>query len=177
MVSRLAEQKGIDILSKSLNEILKENQVVILGLGDEKYHKILQQKAKKFKRSFSLNLKFDETIAHKIYASCDAFLMPSRFEPCGLSQMISYKYGTVPIVHQTGGLIDTVRDYEDNGGGFSFSKYSASELRGTIQRAAGVYAKKKEWSALLKKITKFNFSWAKTAKEYIGVYERCPSLR
>jgi starch synthase len=177
MVSRLAEQKGIDILSNALNKILKKNQVIILGLGDLKYHKILQQKAKKFKNRFSLNLKFDETLAHRIYASCDAFLMPSRFEPCGLSQMISYKYATVPIVHQTGGLIDTVRDYEQSGGGFAFSKYSGRELLNTIERTSSVYAKRKEWSALLKKITKFNFSWTKTAKEYIGVYERCQSLR
>lgn len=171
MVSRLAEQKGIDILSKSLGRILRKYQVVILGLGDERYHKILVNKAKKYQDSFSLHLKFDEAIAHKIYASCDVFLMPSRFEPCGLSQMISYKYGTVPVVHHTGGLVDTVIDYENNGGGFVFTDYSERALLGALQRASRLFSNKKEWLSLLKRVSKYNFSWNKTAKEYISMYK------
>ena len=176
MVSRLAEQKGIDILSKVLNSVLGKYQVVILGTGDEKYHKILKRKARKYRDSFSLHLKFDEGLAHRIYAGCDAFLMPSRFEPCGLSQMISYKYATVPIVNHTGGLVDTVMDYNDNGGGFVFNDYSGKALSKTIDRAYGVFCDKKRWSALLKKISKYNFSWAKTAQEYINMYKKCLSL-
>lgn len=176
MVSRLAEQKGIDIFSKALNTILKKFQVVILGFGDQRYHKILKKKADKYKNSFSLNLKFDETLAHKIYASVDAFLMPSRFEPCGLSQMISYKYGTVPIVQHTGGLIDTVTDYEQGGGGFVFTRYDYKDLADTIARAAQVYEQKDKWVLLMRKITRYNFSWAKTAKDYIKMYERCQSM-
>jgi len=176
MVSRLAEQKGIDILSKALNYVLKKHQVVILGTGDDKYHKILKRKAKKYKGSFSLYLKFDEALAHRIYASCDAFLMPSRFEPCGLSQMISYKYATVPIVNHTGGLVDTVIDYNDKGGGFVFNDYSDKTLAKAIYRAAEVFYDKKRWFTLLRRISKYNFSWVKTAQEYINMYKKCRSL-
>ncbi len=177
MVSRLAEQKGVDILSQALDRLLKKYQVVILGTGDEHYHKLLTRKAKKYKDSFSLNLKFDEGLAHRIYAASDAFLMPSRFEPCGLSQMISYKYATVPIVQHTGGLVDSVTDYEDKGGGFVFSSYSAKALEETIDRAAAVYSDRDAWTALMHKISKYSFSWTKTAKEYIRMYETCQSMR
>ncbi len=176
MVSRLAEQKGIDILSKSLNHILKRYQVVILGTGDVKYHKILGAKKSRYKDRFSLHLKFDEALAHKIYASCDAFLMPSRFEPCGLSQMISYKYGTVPIVHHTGGLVDTVTDYIHKGGGFVFTEYSSKALVEAVDRAYDIFCDKKKWLPLLKKITSYTFSWKKTAQNYIHMYKKCQSL-
>ena len=176
MVSRLAEQKGVDILSEALNSILKKYQVVILGTGDEKYHKILKRMANKYKGSFSLHLKFDEALAHRIYASCDAFLMPSRFEPCGLSQMISYKYATVPIVNRTGGLINTVTDYNNKGGGFVFDDYSSKALIEAVNRAYKVFYDKKKWPVLLRKISRYNFSWAKTAQEYMNMYERCQSL-
>jgi len=170
MVSRLAEQKGIDIISNNLEELAKNYQLVILGVGDERYHQILKKFSKKFKKSFSLNLKFDETLAHRIYAGCDAFLLPSRFEPCGLSQMISYKYATVPIVHHTGGLADTVVDYEEEGGGFVFKEYSTFDFLLAVERAYKVFKKKKEWLNLLKKITKYNFSWDVSAKQYIKLY-------
>ncbi|MFH1768061.1 MAG: glycogen/starch synthase [Candidatus Omnitrophota bacterium] len=176
MVTRLAEQKGIDILSKALDAIVKKNQLVILGFGDERYHKILKSKEKKYKRNFSLNLKFDESFAHKIYAACDAFLMPSRFEPCGLSQMISYKYATIPIVQHTGGLVDTVIDYDKKGGGFVFSEYSEKALISAIERARGVFQETKSWSLLLNKVSKYNFSWDKTSKDYIKMYTKCRSL-
>ncbi len=176
MVSRLAEQKGIDILSQSLNYILKKYQVVILGTGEEKYHRILKVKEKKYKNNFSLNLKFDEALAHKIYASCDAFLMPSRFEPCGLSQMISYKYATVPIVHRTGGLSDTVVDYEDKGGGFVFTEYSPKALIKAVNRAYKVFCDREKWLPLLKEISSYSFSWRDSAKNYISMYKRCQSL-
>jgi starch synthase len=176
MVSRLAEQKGVDILSDSLGYILKKYEVVILGLGDEKYHKILNKKAAKFKKSFSLNLRFDETIAHRIYAACDCFLMPSRFEPCGLSQMISYKYATVPIVHSTGGLTDTVIDVENGGGGFVIDRYTSNDLISAVDRAAQLFSKKFTWRNLLAKITKYNFSWEATAKKYVEMYKKCLSL-
>ncbi|MEI8349119.1 MAG: glycogen/starch synthase [Candidatus Omnitrophota bacterium] len=172
MVSRLAEQKGVDILTQSLDYVLKGCQVVILGFGDEKYHQILKQKALKFKKAFSLNLKFDETFAHRIYAACDCFLMPSRFEPCGLSQMISYKYATVPIVHSTGGLADTVVDVQDQGGGFVLANYSSKELSSCVDRACELYAKKAQWKKLLQKITKYNFSWDAAAKKYIAMYKK-----
>ncbi|MEM7816563.1 MAG: glycogen/starch synthase [Candidatus Aenigmatarchaeota archaeon] len=176
MVSRLAEQKGIDILSEALPQILKKYQVVILGFGDEKYHTILKKLTTKFKKNFSLNLKFDEVLAHKIYAGCDCFLMPSKFEPCGLSQMISYKYATVPIVHHTGGLADTVIDVNEDGGGFVFHNYDPQDLIFTVERAQGLFLQKKLWQNLLKKITKYNFSWEVTASKYIEIYKKCQSL-
>jgi len=176
MVSRLAEQKGVDILSEAMDYILKKCQVVILGTGDQKYHKILKSKASKNKKSFSLHLKFDEKLAHRIYASCDGFLLPSRFEPCGLSQMISYKYATVPVVHHTGGLKDTVHDYSDSGGGFVFSHYSSDDLIYAIDKTERVFEDKKEWEKLLKKISLYNFSWEVAARNYIEMYRRCLSL-
>ncbi|MDD5195072.1 MAG: glycogen/starch synthase [Candidatus Omnitrophica bacterium] len=172
MVTRLAEQKGIDIVSESLDYLLKKHQVVILGVGDEKYHKILKKLAGKYKKSFSLNLKFDEAIAHRIYAACDCFLMPSRFEPCGLSQMISYKYATIPIVHHTGGLVDTVIDVHLKGGGFVFYKYSSDDLITSIERSHSLFKNKKEWDLLLKKVSRYNFSWEATAEKYMEMYKK-----
>ncbi len=172
MVSRLAEQKGIDILSKALDSILGEHQVVILGLGEPRYHKILKDKEKKFKDSLSVSLKFDETLAHKIYAGCDVFLLPSRFEPCGLSQMISYKYATLPLVNHTGGLVDTVIDVEAGGGGFVFKKYDRGEFIKTVSRGARTFRDKKRWKSILEKVTKYNFSWEIAASKYIRMYKR-----
>ncbi len=177
MVSRLAEQKGIDILSNSLDYILKKYQVVILGLGDEKYHKILKAKAEKFKKSFSLNLTFNEKIAHNIYAACDGFLMPSRFEPCGLSQMISYKYGTTPIVTNTGGLADTVVDVHVGGGGYVLADYSSESLIQAVDTCAAVFKNDKKQTLLMKKIMQFNFSWEETAKHYIDMYKRAQTVK
>ncbi|UCG34791.1 MAG: glycosyltransferase, partial [Candidatus Omnitrophota bacterium] len=168
--------KGVDILSEAMDHLLKKYQVVILGVGDEKYHKILKKKASKNKKSFSLNLTFDEQLAHRIYASCDGFLLPSRFEPCGLSQLISYKYSTVPIVHHTGGLKDTVFDYSDSGGGFVFSHYTSDGLIYAIEKAERIFQDKKDWEELLKRIARYNFSWETTARNYIEMYKRCLSL-
>ncbi|UCC94298.1 MAG: glycogen synthase GlgA [Candidatus Omnitrophota bacterium] len=172
MVSRLAEQKGVDILSKALGHILKKYQIVILGLGDERYHQILKKKANKFKESFSLHLKFDEVLAHRIYGCCDCFLMPSRFEPCGLSQMISYQYGTIPVVHHTGGLIDTVSDAQKGGGGFVFRRYNPQDLISAVERAEELFRKKDMWLRLVKKVTQYNFSWEATADKYIKMYKK-----
>ncbi|MBU1122721.1 MAG: glycogen/starch synthase [Candidatus Omnitrophota bacterium] len=176
MVSRLAEQKGIDILSDSLDDLLRKYQVVILGYGDRKYHNILKKKAKKYKARFSLHLKFDEDLAHKIYAACDCFLLPSRFEPCGLSQMISYRYATVPIVHCTGGLGDTVVEVNRGGGGFLFHRYSSDELISSVERAAEMFREKKSWRTVIERVSKYNYSWKVTADEYIRMYKRCLSL-
>ena len=122
-VGRLAEQKGVDLLSELIKKIGDLNiQVIILGTGDKRYHVLLEEVAKKTPQSFSLSLKFDDVLAHRIYAACDMFMMPSRYEPCGLGQMISFKYGTIPIAYKTGGLSDTVFDIgtktEDGNGAF-----------------------------------------------------------
>jgi len=170
MVSRLVEQKGIDILSEAIDEIASKYQLVILGVGEPRYHRILREKEAKFKDSFSLALKFDETLAHKIYAGVDVFLLPSRFEPCGLSQMISYKYATLPLVNHTGGLVDTVVRVCEGGGGFVFNNYKTSSLLSAVEEAQAVFKDKSKWKAVLEKVVKFNFSWEVTAAEYIKVY-------
>ena len=118
-------------------------------------------------------LKYDEVLAHKIYAGVDAFLMPSRFEPCGLSQLISLKYGTIPIVRHTGGLSDTIVDYSadpEHGNGFAFEEYSQSALLATIDRAAAVFEKKEEWKELMVRGMKQDFSWKSSARQYVDLY-------
>jgi len=174
-VGRLAEQKGIDLLSDIIQNMANSNmQMVILGTGDLKYHLLLEEVAKRIPHLFSLNLKFDDVLAHRIYAGCDMFLMPSRYEPCGLGQMISFKYGTVPVVYKTGGLADTVVDYNadsKNGNGFVFDSYSKEEFLGAIKRGISAYSKRDGWSALIKKIMKLNFSWEESARKYINLYK------
>ncbi|MCP4652375.1 MAG: glycogen synthase GlgA [Candidatus Omnitrophica bacterium] len=171
MVSRLTEQKGLDILSQSLDKVLPGCQIAILGVGDQAYHRSLKKSAKKYKGSMAVTLKFDEELAHRIYAGSDVFLVPSRFEPCGLSQMISYRYGTLPIVHETGGLADTVSDIKEGGMGFVFSDYSAQDLIFTIERARAYFQNKKKWYATAKRAMSNVFSWETTAKRYIDMYK------
>ena len=184
-VGRLAEQKGIDLLAEVIPEVIENlnTQLIILGTGDIKYHQVLDKFYRKyskgkFRGNFSLHIKFDEKLAHRIYAGVDCFLMPSRFEPCGLGQMISFKYGTIPIVHATGGLADTVVDYTanpQNGNGFVFRDMSKEAFLDAIKRAKEVFNKKRKWSSLRRKVTTFLFSWEDSAKRYIELYNKCLS--
>jgi starch synthase len=171
MVSRLVEQKGLDILCDSLDYLLKKCQVVILGLGDQKYCNILKKKAKKFKHNLAFINTFNEKTAHNIYSAADVFLMPSRFEPCGLSQMVGYKYATVPIVHATGGLVDTVVDVKHDGGGFVFDEYASDDLVIAVERAKELFKNKPAWEKLLKKVAGFDFSWKQAAGKYLELYD------
>jgi starch synthase len=175
-VGRLAEQKGIDILSEIIKDLGNlKIEVVILGTGDLKYHVLLEEVAKRIPESFSLNLKFDDVLAHRIYAGCDMFLMPSRYEPCGLGQMISFKYGTMPVAYKTGGLADTVVDYNSdakNGNGFVFSQYSKETFLDAIRRGVSLCADKNKWDKLVKKAMKLNFSWEESAKKYVELYNK-----
>jgi starch synthase len=172
IVSRLAEQKGFDILAEGIEKICKMDlQLVILGTGEEKYHLILEKIVKKYPKVISLHLKFDNTLAHKIYAGSDIFLMPSKYEPCGLGQLISFAYGTLPLVFKTGGLADTVT--ADNG--FVFDKYSKGDLIKTVGKAVTAFANKKKWTALMVKGMGYNFSWKESAKSYIKLYEKAKS--
>lgn len=172
IVSRLAEQKGFDILSQAIDTIRKINlQLVILGTGELKYHRILEAIAKKYPRVVRIYLRFDDPLAHKIYAGSDVFLMPSKYEPCGLGQMISLKYGTIPLVFKTGGLADTVT--EDNG--FVFANYKKEGLIKTVEEAVRIFNRKKEWDALMRKAMGCNFSWEESAKKYLSLYEKAKS--
>lgn len=171
IVSRLAQQKGFDILAEAIDTICKMKlQIVILGTGDQKYHDILAKMVKKYPKVICLHLKFDEALAHSIYAGSDVFLMPSKYEPCGLGQLISFAYGTVPLVYKTGGLADTVNDSN----GFVFDEYSKKALISAIKKATAAYSKAEQWKKLVLRGMKLDFSWEESAKKYIDLYEKAP---
>lgn len=168
MVSRLAQHKGFDILAEGIEKICKMDlQIVILGTGDLKYHQLLTKIMKKYPEVISLHLKFDDPLAHKIYAGSDIFVMPSQYEPCGLGQLISLRYGTIPLVFKTGGLADTVN--KDNG--FVFDKYTKEELIKTIKTVTKAFQDKLTWDQLVHRALECDFSWGKSAKQYIKLYE------
>lgn len=175
MVSRLTEQKGFDLLECIIEELLNDDiQLVVLGTGDARYENMLKHFAWKYPEKLSAQVKFDTWLSHKLYASSDAFLMPSQFEPCGLSQMIAMHYGTVPIVRETGGLKDTVipyNEYEDTGYGFSFTHYNAHDMLHTIRYAEQIYQNAKAWQGLQRRCMAQDFSWTQSAKSYIALYE------
>ncbi|MDD5775840.1 MAG: glycogen synthase GlgA [Candidatus Omnitrophica bacterium] len=169
VVSRLAQQKGFDIVAEGIDRMCRMSlQMVILGTGDAKYHEIMEKMIKKYPKVISLHLKFDDALAHKIYAGSDIFLMPSRYEPCGLGQMISMKYGTLPLVFKTGGLADTV----DASNGFVFGTYSADELLKTVKKALSAYESADKWKKLVAAAMRCDFSWSESAKKYIQLYEK-----
>ena len=166
-VARLVEQKGVDILISSISSI-NNAEFVVLGTGREKYEKALQELGKK-KDNVHPVLRYDEGMAHQIYASSDFFLMPSRFEPCGLGQIIAMRYGTIPVVRETGGLKDTVKDISQNGWGFTFSEYSAPSLTKAIKRAIDYY-QSVDMEDLSRKVMGLDFSWKKSAEKYAKLY-------
>jgi starch synthase len=173
IVSRLVAQKGFDILSEAFDRLMDLNLgFVILGLGEKRYHEVLTEAAVRFPGKVSLNLAFDEQLAHQIEAGCDMFLMPSRYEPCGLNQMYSMKYGTIPVVRATGGLADTVLDPEKGEGstGFTFTEYSADSLFRVMERARKAYDDKDAWAAMVGRAMAQDFSWDRAAKTYTDVY-------
>jgi starch synthase len=176
VISRLADQKGFDLLSQIADQLLSMDlQMVLLGTGDEKYHTLFKALSKKYPKKISVNLRFDDPLAHLIEAGSDMFLMPSKYEPCGLNQLYSLKYGTVPIVRKTGGLADTIENYDpatSQGTGFTFINYDAQEFLETIQRAIKVYQNKEAWTALMKNGMKKDFSWEASAKKYVEIYRK-----
>jgi len=174
IVSRLANQKGIDILIESMNAILERQvQFVLLGTGEMRYHFIFEDYMRYYPEHFRAFLKYDDLFAQKIYAACDMFLMPSIFEPCGLGQLIALKFGAVPIVNSTGGLVDTIEEFDlktKKGTGFFMKEYSSQELLNTIDRALEVYKDKKLWNSLVKNCMKQDFSWGHSAEKYVELY-------
>lgn len=175
VVSRLTDQKGFDLVAYIMDELCQDNvQIVVLGTGEERYENMFRHFAWKYQGKVSANIFYDNALSHRIYASCDAFLMPSLFEPCGLSQLMSLRYGTLPIVRETGGLKDTVEPYnefEGTGTGFSFTNYNAHEMLATIRYAEGVYYdKKREWNKLVDRAMAKDFSWSNSAKQYEEMY-------
>ena len=176
IVSRLTDQKGLDLIAYRMDQICAEDvQLVILGTGESQYENMFRHFAWKYPDRVSANIYYSEDMSHKIYASCDAFLMPSLFEPCGLSQLMSLRYGTVPIVRETGGLKDTVEpynEYESTGTGFSFANYNAHEMMNTINYAKHVfYNNKREWNKIVDRGMLKDFSWTSSAKKYQKLYD------
>lgn len=147
--------------------------MIILGVGSVDYEKKLLEFGKKYPKNVSSQIKFDPILAQKIYAGCDIFLMPSKFEPCGLGQMIAMRYGTIPIVRKTGGLADTVKHKKN---GFVFEKYKSAALLGTIREALKYYQAPKEWNEIVKRAMSEDFSWQKSAKEYLKLYKNLLKL-
>jgi starch synthase len=174
IVSRVVSHKGLDILLESLNEIIKEDiQFVLLGVGDQFYIDRFKSLKEKYQDKISINEVFDQDLAKKIYAGSDMFFMPSTFEPCGLSQLISFRYGTIPIARITGGLKDTVIGYvgdKKNGNGFTFWGNNYQDLLDVTYKALAVYQNKNEWETLVRKVMKQDFSWKHSAKEYQKIY-------
>lgn len=176
IVSRLTDQKGFDLIAYVMDELCQDNvQIVVLGTGEERYENMFRHFDWKYNGKVSANIYYSEALSHKVYAACDAFLMPSLFEPCGLSQLMSLRYGTVPIVRETGGLKDTVsayNEYEGTGTGFSFANYNAHEMLGTIRYAEKIYYdKKRDWNKIVERGMNADFSWNVSARKYQEMYD------
>lgn len=175
VVSRLTSQKGFDLIINIANQFLQRNvQLVILGTGEYHYEEHFKGLQSMYRDKVSANIRFDNTLAHKIYAASDIFLMPSLFEPCGLGQLIALRYGTIPVVRETGGLKDTIMPYNEYtgiGNGFSFTNYNAHDLLHVINYAIDTYEKKDVWNSIVNQAMNSNNSWEKSAKEYKVLYD------
>ncbi|MGB9028877.1 MAG: glycogen synthase GlgA [Acidobacteriaceae bacterium] len=176
MVTRLTTQKGIDLIGEIAEPLMQENVVLVaLGSGEEYYENLLRSLAAKFSGKLMVHIGYDTTLAHKVEAGSDMFLMPSRYEPCGLSQFYAMKYGTVPVVHGTGGLESTIEEWNAearSGTGFKFHGYTAANFLAAIQRALGAFADKATWQTLMRNGMAQDFSWVKPAGEYVEVYQQ-----
>ena len=176
VISRLTDQKGFDLIAYVMDELCQDDvQIVILGTGEERYENMFRHFDWKYGDKVSANIFYSDDLSHKIYAACDAFLMPSLFEPCGLSQLMALRYGSVPIVRETGGLKDTVQpynEYENTGTGFSFANYNAHEMLRTIRYAEQVYYdRKREWNKTVDRGMAADFSWHVSAGKYQEMYD------
>lgn len=176
MVSRLTEQKGIDLVVEALPQVFDLGfQVVILGTGEEKYVRMLENAKSRYKGNLSVVIGFHDEIARRIYAGCDMFLMPSRFEPCGLGQMIAMRYGSIPVVRGTGGLLDSIRDYSvdrKHGNGFVFHLFSKVSFLDALTRALLVYENREGWIGLIIRAMKEDFSWKRSSEKYLELYKK-----
>jgi starch synthase len=175
IVSRLVDQKGLDLVAEIIDELMYlDIQLVILGTGDQYYHQLFRAMRERYPQKVGVHLGFNPVLAQRIYAGADMFLMPSRFEPCGLGQLISLRYGTVPIVRATGGLADTVQEFDPVtgiGNGFVFKEYSGRALYGCIARALKLYREQPDrWLTLVRNGMAMDHSWARSAVEYLQLY-------
>ena len=173
IVTRLVKHKGIDLVKCVFEEIVNEDvQFAILGSGEWEFETFFYEMSKKYPEKVGLKLGFNPTLAHRIYAGADMFLMPSQSEPCGLAQMVALRYGTIPIVRETGGLNDTIKDSHDGfGNGFTFKNYNAHDMKYTVMRALEGYKHKDGWSILRERAMKCDNSWKTSANAYLGLYK------
>jgi starch synthase len=176
IVSRLADQKGFDLLAEILDEIFNlDIGFILLGTGEQKYHDLFRQVAQRYPQKAGVRIAYDDRLAHQIEAGADFFLMPSKYEPCGLNQIYSMKYGTIPIVRATGGLDDTIVNYDPvtgKGNGFKFTHYKAQEFLNQIKTAIGFYSQPKHWKRLLQNAMAADFSWQRSAYSYLQLYQK-----
>ncbi|MTI79474.1 MAG: glycogen synthase GlgA [Firmicutes bacterium] len=176
IVSRLVSQKGLDLIIHLLDEILETDiQMVIIGNGEKEYENNFKEAQTRYPEKISANIHYNSQLAHRIYAGSDMFLMPSRFEPCGLGQLIALRYGCIPIVRETGGLNDTIQSYNeinDTGNGFSFKNFNAHDMLYTIKRAVKFYHQTEIWNNLVKKAMSGDYSWNISAKKYLELYQK-----
>lgn len=176
IVSRLDESKGLDLITYIMDELLEDEiQLVLVGTGNARYEEFFRGLAQRHPTKVSANLLFDEALAHRVYAAADIFLMPSRYEPCGLSQLIALEYGAIPVVRATGGLKDTVipfDKYRNTGNGFTFNNFNAHELLFTIKRALGAYEDSVVWNKLTSNAMNSDYSWTRSAEAYMKLYDK-----
>ncbi|MFQ5822461.1 MAG: glycogen synthase GlgA [bacterium] len=175
-ISRLVDQKGFDLITAIIDQLMQlDLQLIILGIGEQKYHSFFRKIQKKYPTKFGIELSFNNPVAHLIEAGSDIYLMPSRFEPCGLNQLYSLKYGTIPIVRKTGGLADTIENIDINtisGTGFVFKKYDSNELLKIIKNALKLFNKKDIWVKIIQNAMKQDFSWKSSAQKYVKLYQK-----
>jgi starch synthase len=176
IISRLADQKGFDLIAEVADDLLAlDLQIVLLGTGDQKYHELFAELHKKYPKKIAVFLEFNNQLAHLIEAGSDMFLMPSRYEPCGLNQMYSLRYGTIPIVRKTGGLADTIENanpIKGEGNGFVFKNYSSKEMLNAVKFALEVYREKDVWEIMMLRGMRQDFSWDASAGKYIELYKK-----
>jgi len=181
IVSRFAAQKGFDLIAQVADRLAREEMIVVaLGAGDKQYEDLFRRLQQQFPQKFAVKVAYDNAIAHKIEAGADMFLMPSRYEPCGLNQIYSLKYGTIPVVRATGGLDDTIEPWDPRSGkgtGFKFSEYTGEALLGTVRAALAAFQDKEGWQKLMRNAMHKDFSWNASAREYVRVYERSRQAR
>jgi starch synthase len=181
IVSRFAAQKGFDLIAQVADRLAHEDMIVVaLGTGDKEYEELFRLLNKQFPEKFAVKIAYDNTLAHKIEAGADMFLMPSHYEPCGLNQIYSLRYGTVPVVRATGGLDDTIEPWEPKscrGTGFKFNDYTGTALLAALRSALATYQDQAAWQTLMRNGMEKDFSWNASAKEYLKIYERVRQLR
>ncbi|MBU5472707.1 glycogen synthase GlgA [Roseburia sp. MSJ-14] len=176
LISRLTDQKGLDLIDYVMERLVDDyTQLVVIGTGEAQYENMFRHFAWKYPDRISANICYSDDLAHKLYAAADAFLMPSRFEPCGLTQMISFRYGTLPIVRETGGLKDTVQpfnEYENTGDGFSFTNYNGEEMLNVINYSKHIYFdRKRQWNQMVDRAMANDYSWNASKFRYEGLYK------